>query len=55
MQSDKRETLYNICDAIRENPRGKPATCQQANFAEIKKIILKLLCFSLLYINFEFT
>ena len=51
MQSDKRETLHNICDAIRENPPH----VEQANFAEIKKIILKLLCFSLLYINFEFT
>ena len=41
--------MYIICDAIWENPPH----VAQGNFAEINKIIFKLLCFSLFFINFD--
>ena len=40
-----------ICDAIWENPPH----VAQGNFTEINKIILKLLCFPLFFINFDNT
>ena len=43
--------VRGICDAIWENPPH----VAQGNFAEINKIILELLCFSLLFINFDNT
>ena len=39
----------NICDVSWENPP------HVTNFAEINKIILKLLCFSPFFINFDNT
>ena len=49
MQYSTQNRYINKCDAIWENP---PHVAQD-NFAEINKIILKLLCFSLYFINFD--
>ena len=42
---------FDICDAIWENP---PHVAQR-NFAEIKEIILNMLCFLYFFINFDNT
>ena len=47
--SFKEDKYFIRCDAIWENP----SHVAQGSFAEINKIILKLLCFSLFFMNFD--
>ena len=44
--------IYVLC-LKKPQKSGKPATCRQGNFAEIKKVVLKWLCFSLFFTNFN--